>query len=90
MKRGGMVGRVEREKQRHGPIETPYVHHILKVSAVAESQQKTIYDEKDLVLKRLMEEQKKSKQKWQMKQKIAKYKIIKNKVHRKNCNVKLV
>ena len=67
-----------RSEKWQGPIESPYGFHILKISSISESQQKTFYDVKDLVLKRFIDEKKKSNLKLQIEKKISNYEIIQN------------
>lgn len=69
---------LSRDEKWQGPIESPYGFHILKISSILESQQKTFYDVKDLVLKRFIDEKKKSNLKLQIEKKISNYKIIQN------------
>ena len=69
---------LSRDEKWQGPIESPYGLHILKISSISESQQKTFYDVKDLVLKRFIDEKKKSNLKLQIEKKISNYKIIQN------------
>ena len=61
-----------------GPIVSPYGLHIIKISSILESKQRTYDEVRDLVLNRFISEKNKEGLKLELEKKISNYKIIDN------------